>query len=71
MFLLMPLSPLVTSAFCKAKEEEKTKSGEFSREEIVKAFQAKFVLRYPRVEGLDVYLDGVGQAAFDHLCGGP
>jgi len=37
----------------------------------VKAFQAKFVLRYPRVEGLDVYLDGVGQAAFDHLCGGP
>jgi hypothetical protein len=61
----------IGSAFCKAKEEEKTKSGEFSREEIVKAFQAKFVLRYPRVEGLDVYLDGVGQAAFDHLCGGP
>jgi hypothetical protein len=61
----------IGSAFCKAKEEAKAKTGEFSRTEIVKAFQAKFVLRYPRVEGLDIYLDGVGQAAFDHLCGGP
>jgi hypothetical protein len=61
----------IGSAFCTAKDEAKAKSGEFSREEIVKAFQAKFVLRYPRVKGLDIYLDGVGQAAFDHLCGGP
>jgi hypothetical protein len=61
----------IGSAFCKAKEEEKAKSGEFPREEIVKAFQAKFVLRYPTVKGLDIYLNGIGQAAFDHLCGGP
>ena len=61
----------IGSAFCTAKEEAKTKTGEFSRAEIIKAFQAKFVLRYPRVKGLDIYLDGVGQAAFDHLCGGP
>ena len=61
----------IGSAFCTAKDEAKAKSGEFSREEIVRAFQAKFVLRYPRVKGLDIYLDGVGQAASDHLCGGP
>ena len=54
-----------------SKPVTKTKTGEFSRAEIIKAFQAKFVLRYPRVKGLDIYLDGVGQAAFDHLCGGP
>ena len=61
----------IGDAICTAKKDAIAKSGEFSREEIINAFQAKFVLRYPRIEGLGIYLDAVGQRAFDHLCGGP
>ena len=61
----------IGEAFCTAKDDAIAKSGEFSREEIINAFQAKFVLRYPRIEGLGIYLDAIGQRAFDHLCGGP
>jgi hypothetical protein len=57
-------------AFCDAKKEAIEKSGEFSREEIIETFQAKFVLRYPGIEGLGIYLDAIGQRAFDQLCGG-
>ena len=60
----------IGNAFCTAKKEAIAKSGEYSREEIVKAFQAKYVLRYPGIEGLGIYLDAVGQRAFDQLCGG-
>ena len=61
----------IGDAICTAKRDAIAKSGEFSREEIINAFQAKFVLRYPRIEGLGIYLDAIGQRAFDHLCGGP
>lgn len=58
------------TSFCSAKKEAIEKSGDFSREEIVKNFQAKYVLRYPGIEGLGVYLDAIAQRAFDQLCGG-
>ncbi len=61
----------IGDAFCTAKKDSIAKSGDYSREEIVKDFQAKFVLRYPGIEGLGIYLDAVGLRAFDHLCGGP
>jgi len=61
----------IGDAICSAKKESIEKSGDYSREEIINAFQAKFVLRYPGIEGLGMYLDAVGQRAFDHLCGGP
>ena len=60
----------VGDAFCTAKKDAIAKTGDYSREEIVKAFQAKYVLRYPGIEGLGIYLDAVGQRAFDQLCGG-
>ena len=60
----------IGTAFCSAKKEAIEKSGDFSREEIVKTFQAKYVLRYPGIEGLGVYLDAIAQRAFDQLCGG-
>lgn len=58
----------IGTAFCLAKKEAIEKSGNFPREEIVETFQAKFVLRYPGIEGLGVYLDAVAQRAFDQLC---
>ena len=60
----------IGNAFCAAKKEAIQKSGDFSREEIIETFQATFVLRYPGIEGLGVYLDAVAQRAFDQLCGG-
>lgn len=60
----------IGSAFCSAKKEAIEKSGNFSRQEIVETFQAKFVLRYPGIDGLGTYLDAVAQRAFDQLCGG-
>ena len=60
----------IGNAFCTAKKEAIAKTGDYSREEIVKAFQAKYVLRYPGIEGLGIYLDAVGQRAFEQLCGG-
>ena len=55
-------------AFCETKNEVVTKSGEFNPEEIILAYQSKFVLRYPGMKGLDQFLAGVGQRAFDNLC---
>jgi hypothetical protein len=55
-------------AFCETKNELVTKTGEFNPEEIILAYQAKFVLRYPAMNGLDQFLAGVGQRAFDKLC---
>jgi hypothetical protein len=60
----------IGTSFCTAKKEAIEKSGDFSREEIVKTFQAKYVLRYPGIPGLGVYLDAIAQRAFDQLCGG-
>ena len=60
----------IGNAFCAAKKDAIAKTGDYSREEIVKAFQAKYVLRYPGIEGLGIYLDAVGQRAFEQLCGG-
>lgn len=56
-------------SFCKAKQEAIAKNGDYSRTDIINAHQAKFILKYPRIAGLDVYLNGVGNRAFDHLCG--
>jgi hypothetical protein len=56
-------------SFCKAKEAAIKESGSFDAQEIIEAHQAKFVLQYPTMPGLDVYLAGVGQRAFDNLCG--
>ena len=58
-------------AFCTAKSDSIAKSGEYSRDEIIESFQAKFVLRYRNIKELGEYIDAVGQRAFDHLCGGP
>lgn len=57
-------------AFCTAKADSIAKSGEFSREDIVATFESRFVLRYPGIEGLGIYLNAVAQNAFDQLCGG-
>ena len=58
-------------AFCSAKNDSIAKSGGYSSEDIIEAFQAKFVLRYRNIKELGEYLDAVGQRAFQHLCGGP
>jgi hypothetical protein len=55
-------------SFCKAKEKSVEETGSFNAEEIIAAHQAKFVLQYPTMSGLDVYLAGIGQRAFDNLC---
>ena len=55
-------------AFCEVKEEAIAKDGKFDRDDIISAFQSKYVLRYPGMNGLGVYIDGVGQRAFDYLC---
>ena len=57
-------------SFCKAKEKSVADTGEFSRDEIIEAHQAKFVVPYLSVGGLDVFIDGIGNRALDHLCGG-
>lgn len=56
-------------SMCTAKQEAITKNGSFSKDEIIAAYQAKFVLKYPGVAGLEVYLNGIAQRAFDNLCG--
>ena len=58
----------IGAAFCETKNELVTKTGEFNPEEIILAYQSKFVLRYPGMKGLDQFLAGVGQRAFDNLC---
>jgi hypothetical protein len=55
-------------AFCETKNEVVTKTGEFNPEEVILAYQSKFVLRYPGMNGLDQFIAGVGQRAFDNLC---
>jgi len=58
-------------AFCAAKDEAKSDSGDYSQEEIIKAFQAKYVLKYPLIKEFGIFLDEIGQRAFEFLCGGP
>jgi hypothetical protein len=55
-------------AFCEVKDEAIAKDGKFVRDDIIEAFQSKYVLRYPAMNGLGIYIDGVGQRAFDYLC---
>jgi hypothetical protein len=55
-------------AFCETKNESITKTGKFAVEEIISAYQAKFVLRYPGMNGLDQFIAGIGQRALDNLC---
>lgn len=55
-------------AFCQAKEDAIAKDGNFDRTAIIGAFESKIVLGYPGMNGLGIYIDGVGQRAFDYLC---
>jgi hypothetical protein len=57
-------------SFCSAKNKSIADGKTFNREEVIAAYQAKFVVQYPTVKGLSEYLTGIGNAAFDHLCGG-
>ena len=57
-------------SICTAKNQAISKSGNFSKEEIINAYQSKFVLKYLNVAGLDTYIDGIAKKAFDKLCGG-
>ena len=57
-------------SFCQAKEKSIADTGDYSREEIIKAHQAKFVVQYLSMGGLDVLIEGIGNRALDHLCGG-
>lgn len=58
-------------SFCQAKDEAVTKTGKFVPQEIIDAHQAKLLLRYPFVAGLNEFVDGIGQLAFQTLCKGP
>lgn len=55
-------------AFCETKNESLTETEKFTPEEIILAYQAKFVLRYPGMNGLNEFLAGVGQRALENLC---
>ena len=57
-------------SFCEEKQKAIDANGEFSKTEIITAYQSKFVLKYPGIKGLSDYLDGIAQRAFDNLCGG-
>jgi hypothetical protein len=59
----------IGTEFCSAKRESIEQSGNYDRAKIIETFQSKFVLRYPRIEGLGIYLEAVGHRAFDELCG--
>jgi hypothetical protein len=56
-------------SMCTAKKDAITKNGKFSKEEIISAYQSKFVLKYPGISGLGEFLGGIAQRAFDNLCG--
>jgi hypothetical protein len=55
---------------CKAKDQSIANNGTFSSSDILSEFQAKLLLRYPNIEGLSDFLDGVGNHALNSLCGG-
>jgi hypothetical protein len=55
-------------SFCSAKEKSIIETGNYSADEIISAHQAKFLLQYPLMSGLDFYLAGIGQRSFDYLC---
>lgn len=57
-------------SFCQAKRDSIQKTGDYSRQEIIKAHQAKFVVQYLTMGGLDVFIEGIGNRAIDNLCGG-
>lgn len=58
-------------SFCQAKEEAVSKTGKFVPQEIIDAHQAKLLLRYPFVAGLNEFVDSIGQLSFQSLCKGP
>ena len=56
---------------CKAKNTFTSNgNGKYSKPEIISGFQAKFILRYPTIKGLNDFVAGVGNQALDTLCGG-
>ena len=57
-------------AFCTAKADSIAQSGDYSREDILETFESRFVLRYPGIEGLGIFLSAVAQNSFDQLCRG-
>lgn len=57
-------------AFCTAKADSIAQSGDYSREDILETFESRFVLRYPGIEGLGIFLSAVSDNSLDQLCGG-
>jgi len=55
---------------CQAKSEMLAAKGAFSADEIINAYQARLVLRYPSLLGLESYIAGIGHNALNYLCGG-
>lgn len=55
-------------SFCQAKKKSINESGTFSKEEIIKAHQGSLLLRYWQIKGLNVFLEGLGERAFENLC---
>lgn len=55
-------------SFCQAKKKSIEKSGTYSKEEIIKAHQGSLLLRYWQINGLNVFLEGLGERAFENLC---
>lgn len=58
----------LAASFCEAKEKAIKETGKYSAPQIIKDHQSKFILRYPGVKGLNEFVAGVGQRAFDNLC---
>ncbi len=58
----------LATSFCEAKQKSIDETGKFSAAEIIATHQSKYVLRYPGMNGLDAFVAGVGQRAFEHLC---
>ena len=54
---------------CKAKETAYSQTGSFKKEEAKLALKAKLILKYWQIDGLNEYLDGISELAYQELCG--
>lgn len=58
---------LMGNSFCGTKAES-IASGEFNPVDVIKGYQREFTLRYPQLRGIDEFISGIGNLAFDNLC---
>lgn len=58
---------LMGNAFCSTKAESIV-NGEFDPADVIKSFQREFTLRYPQLSGIDEFIAGIGNEAFENLC---